>query len=251
MSISVQRFDRSVRLVTGLSDLTDPVQFADYVLPAISRLVGCDIATYNEILPERVRYSDFPVSSLSPATNTVFASLVHEHPLVNYYKATADGSPRKISDFLSQPGFHRLNLYQAFFRPLPVEHQMAVTLTGRGPGVIGIALNRAKHDFTETDRDILAVLRGPLAGHFDRLLRRQAARETLTSVRSNDLETLTDGELKVLTLVAAGGTNAAIARRLDCSPRTVAKHLERVYAKLSVSSRAAAAARFAEVSGRH
>ena len=59
------------------------------------------------------------------------------------------------------------------------------------------------------------------------------------------VRTLTPRELAVLTLVAAGRTNAAIAGQLSCSPRTVAKHLEHVYSKLHVANRAAAAARFA------
>ena len=49
----------------------------------------------------------------------------------------------------------------------------------------------------------------------------------------------------MLTLVAGGSTNAAIAVSLSCSPRTVAKHLEHVYSKLHVANRAAAAARLA------
>ncbi len=58
----------------------------------------------------------------------------------------------------------------------------------------------------------MAVLRGPLAGHIGRLLRREAARETLMAVRADVLEMLADRGLNDLTLVAAGGTNAAIVR---------------------------------------
>jgi DNA-binding CsgD family transcriptional regulator len=42
--------------------------------------------------------------------------------------------------------------------------------------------------------------------------------------------------------VAAGRTNVAIAHTLQVSPRTVAKHLERIYRKLGVGNRAAAVA---------
>jgi DNA-binding CsgD family transcriptional regulator len=41
-------------------------------------------------------------------------------------------------------------------------------------------------------------------------------------------------------LVAVGRTSVAIGRVLDVSPRTVAKHLERIYRKLGVGNRAAA-----------
>jgi DNA-binding CsgD family transcriptional regulator len=56
------------------------------------------------------------------------------------------------------------------------------------------------------------------------------------------LTQLTSREVEILELVAAGRTNVAIARALDMSPRTVAKHLEHVYRKLGVSNRAAAVA---------
>jgi DNA-binding CsgD family transcriptional regulator len=51
---------------------------------------------------------------------------------------------------------------------------------------------------------------------------------------------LTPRESEVLRLVAAGVTNAQIAKELFVSPRTVETHLTSIYHKLGVSSRAAA-----------
>lgn len=48
---------------------------------------------------------------------------------------------------------------------------------------------------------------------------------------------LTERETEVVTLVAAGKSNAQIARALHLSPHTVKKHLERVYARVGVRSR--------------
>jgi DNA-binding CsgD family transcriptional regulator len=56
---------------------------------------------------------------------------------------------------------------------------------------------------------------------------------------------LTDREVQVLDLAAQGRTNTAIARIIDVSPRTIAKHLEHIYRKLGVTSRAAAVYRTA------
>lgn len=53
---------------------------------------------------------------------------------------------------------------------------------------------------------------------------------------------LTTRELEVLRLVAAGATNKAIAARLVLSERTVDRHVSNIFAKLGVSSRAAATA---------
>lgn len=53
---------------------------------------------------------------------------------------------------------------------------------------------------------------------------------------------LTPSEVQVLRLVAAGRTNRSIAAALVVSEHTVARHLNNIFAKLGVSSRAAATA---------
>jgi DNA-binding CsgD family transcriptional regulator len=57
-----------------------------------------------------------------------------------------------------------------------------------------------------------------------------------------DTHGLTPRELEVLRMVAAGETNKAIAAELVLSERTVDRHVSNIFAKLGVSSRAAATA---------
>jgi HD-GYP domain-containing protein (c-di-GMP phosphodiesterase class II)/DNA-binding CsgD family transcriptional regulator len=52
---------------------------------------------------------------------------------------------------------------------------------------------------------------------------------------------LTDREVEVLRLIARGKTNREVAKLLVVSPKTVGRHVENLYAKIDVSSRAAAA----------
>ncbi|WP_202304474.1 LuxR C-terminal-related transcriptional regulator [Mesorhizobium sp. L-8-3] len=56
-------------------------------------------------------------------------------------------------------------------------------------------------------------------------------------------DNLTARERQVLALVADGGTNREIARQLRLSPKTVNRHVENIFNKLGVSSRAAAVAK--------
>ena len=56
---------------------------------------------------------------------------------------------------------------------------------------------------------------------------------------------LSEREVEVLALVAAGKSNRAIAEKLFLSPRTVEKHVEHVMDKLGVGSRAQIAAWYA------
>jgi RNA polymerase sigma factor (sigma-70 family) len=59
------------------------------------------------------------------------------------------------------------------------------------------------------------------------------------------LATLTPREREVLDLLAQGLTNKEIAEALVISDNTVKRHLKAIFAKLDVSTRAAAAARAA------
>ncbi len=251
MYFSLETLRRAVRLVDSLAELDDPAGFAALVLPGLAALVGCDVLTYNEIGPARgqTRYADYPAGALDPAAQPVFAAHVHEHPLINHYRATGSGEPVMISDFLSRERFHRLGLYAEFFRGIPVEHQMAVSLPGPDREVIGVALSRARRDFSDQDRALLSVLRAPLTAALLRARRRRQAGQALTATTCRGLADLTERESQILRLVADGHTNTAIAHALEVSPRTVAKHLEHIYRKLGVSSRAAAVSRMAMPGG--
>ena len=72
------------------------------------------------------------------------------------------------------------------------------------------------------------------------LRRVEACKGPAAAARSHGL---TARELEVLRQVAAGMTNKAIATRLFVSERTVDRHVSNIFAKLGVSSRAAATAR--------
>jgi DNA-binding CsgD family transcriptional regulator len=59
----------------------------------------------------------------------------------------------------------------------------------------------------------------------------------MTGARSGADLGLSGRELAVLQLIAEGVTTRCAARALACSPRTIEKHLERAYRRLSVKDR--------------
>ncbi|GAC1316268.1 MAG: hypothetical protein NVSMB2_08930 [Chloroflexota bacterium] len=65
--------------------------------------------------------------------------------------------------------------------------------------------------------------------------------EPVARADSGANRSLSDREMDVLKLVAAGHTNRQIAEVLILSPRTVKRHMDNIFDKLAVSSRAAAA----------
>lgn len=216
----------------------------------IGRLIPADIITYNEIDPSRQRalMVEEPIGVLTPQQIKTFEQLSHQHPLIAHYARTRDRQPRKISDFMTLSEFRRLDLYQEFFGSLPINYQIAVTIPSSPVLVIGIAVNRFRHDFSERDRALLDLVRPHLIQAYRNAAERttfrqraEIAERALWSAPARELSTLTCREHDVLVLVADGKTNPQIAEKLRLSARTVQKHLEHVYEKLGVRSRTAAA----------
>jgi DNA-binding NarL/FixJ family response regulator len=52
---------------------------------------------------------------------------------------------------------------------------------------------------------------------------------------------LTEREVEVLRLISRGASNRVVAQQLVISPKTAGRHIENIYAKINVSSRASAA----------
>ncbi len=99
-------------------------------------------------------------------------------------------------------------------------------------------LGRPGLDFTDRERAFVRRLQ-PLLRRVDghvRQLKRWQAKAGDGFDRAAELK-LTNREITVLSLLAAGLTAGGIASRLGASPRTVHKHLENIYRKLGTSDR--------------
>ena len=67
------------------------------------------------------------------------------------------------------------------------------------------------------------------------------AGQSARRVSSERLAGLTPREIEVLSLIAAGQTAKEAARQLDISPKTADNHIQSLYSKIGVKTRAAAA----------
>jgi DNA-binding CsgD family transcriptional regulator len=145
----------------------------------------------------------------------------------------------KIADFYSARQWRSTGMYCDLYRPRGVEHELQLCLpeapgqtAGPGRTVRLYLLRGPGQDFSERDRALLVLLRPHLhQAYLDAERRRRGSPQ------------LTPRHWDVLRLLAAGHTNAQIARRLGLSERTVRTHLENIYARLQVSSRTAAVTR--------
>jgi DNA-binding CsgD family transcriptional regulator len=228
-SLSERDVHRALAVVAGAAADRNGTVFGIETVDAILAAIPADEGTYVEWRfgdPDAIRVTrgaDEP-----PWLDEALAETCGSYPLRDVDHA-ASVEPLRISDVVSPARFRKSPFYSAVMRPLGREHELKLWLPAppgharyfeleRGPGP----------DFDDRDRSFLSLLRPHLA-------RLRAGWE-----RRPYLPSLTERELDVLALVAQGLTNRQISNRLFISPATVRTHLEHIYDKLGVRSRAGA-----------
>jgi DNA-binding CsgD family transcriptional regulator len=200
--------DADVRKMLGfvseLAALERPEEFRAQVLPGLRRLVPCEIASYNEVefAAGQMIAIDDPPGSLIPGAPELFVRLGHQNPLVSYYQRTRDGRPYKWSDWIDRRELHATEIYQQIYAPMNVEYQMAFTLPAPAELIIAFALNRGRRDFSERDRGLLNLVRGPMIQAY-RTVQRYAVVAQRLSALERGLEQSGTG------VVVLGGTPEA------------------------------------------
>jgi DNA-binding CsgD family transcriptional regulator len=233
------------QLSDGLAELYAPAEapggldYAARVVSLASRLVHADSCSFNHIGggPWLLAWL------VEPADNTAFPDggqllqqHLHEHPVLAHIQATGDGRARRISDFLSDRQFRSLGLYHDFYRRRGVGYQTLIAVPAPGGGLIAVALNRQRHDFSSEDLELFDLLRSHVGQAAAIALQAQPERSA-----ANPL--LTRRQAHILQLVADGHSDRGIARALGISTRTVQAHLQQTYRALGVGSRTEAVAR--------
>jgi DNA-binding NarL/FixJ family response regulator len=111
-----------------------------------------------------------------------------------------------------------------------IETQSAAELFAGAPAGVGYLLKDRVADVSEFIEAISRVANGGTV--LDPEVVRQLLR---ASRRSDSLATLTPREREVLSLIAQGRSNTAIADTLVISPRVVEKHVASIFAKLGLA----------------
>jgi DNA-binding CsgD family transcriptional regulator len=212
-------------------------------LTHLAGLIPCDEAAVQHVDLQARRFMELTPSE-GPEDESLYWS-VGPCPIMEYRSRTADLGAMAMSDVIGRQRYHESAFYREYLRPVGLDHVLDIGLSMDGRELRSLVLLRAAScpDFSDRDRDVLAALRPHLRAREARAaLYRHAQGATCGDGTSGDLhERLTPREREVIYLVAQGRSNAAIAEALWVTPGTVKKHLENIYAKIGVGSRAAAA----------
>ena len=232
--------ERDVRAALGIVEAAAAAQngspFGHELLDALREAIPADSAEYFEcrLHEDSSLHLSSPFDPWADQTEDegrdAMAVACGTYPLRDVDLASSP-EPLRITDIVSTRALRRTAYYTLMMRPFGVEHEVKLWLPApprhthffsllRGPG----------SDFTDRDVGLLSLVRPHLA--------RLRARWERTPRPAQ----LTERELEVLELVAQGLTNRQVAARLFISTGTVRTHLEHVYEKLGVRTRAGAVA---------
>lgn len=180
---SFPRGEDLLETIHALWLVEDIDDFGGAVLDAIDGLVPSDLASYNEVDPSAGRTSMIGRPRQPTAQELVrWQRWAHQNPCLQYTLRSGDGSPGRISDFLTPAELHELELYNEVYGPLGIEYQVAFCLPAPAPLVIGIALNRCRADFDDDELELLDILRPHLIQAHRRLQLLSSQRLALESV---------------------------------------------------------------------
>jgi DNA-binding CsgD family transcriptional regulator len=238
----------ALALAADLAECTDDAELADRTL-ALAALIGAEgviVTGSRDWMGETTLEVGDPGLYRAEMLGALGRDW-RDHPvLVPDLVARARGA-RRLSDFVSSRGWRRRSLFNDFYRPLGMPHELSAQLEW---GPVGssccIALHRSGRDFGTRERGLLELLAPHLRAARVRIAagRRSAGRDSLAVGHPDAalalLLPITPREAEVLARLADGRTNAGIAHDLGISPHTVVRHVDHIYRKLGVQTRAAA-----------
>jgi DNA-binding CsgD family transcriptional regulator len=243
--------DTLLGLIGEVTSVLDLPALRSRLLKALRTAVPADWISLNDLGPDPETTAVIIEPPFPPQAHAVFARHAFDNPLVARYQQTQDGRAYRFSDVATRDELHATALYREFYASIGLEYQIALTLPHESGRILALALSRRDVDFSDAERDLLNAARPFLiqayrnAIEHTRLKTRYAHRsyDRRLPVAEPSLadalaeRKMTRRESEVLSWVATGRSNRAVAEILALSERTVQKHLEACFQKLNVHAR--------------
>ncbi len=175
--------------------------------------------------------SGYHVPEMLPHLIPLMPRDLRDVPMVTELMAAPEPTSLRISDVMQEAAWHSSPLRREVYEPLGGAHQIGSLIAVDDGLIEAIALFRNTADFTDAE---LATVE-EFARHVRRTAERVRLAEGLAASR-----TLTPRQRQVLAALEAGATIRRAAWELGVSEKTVENHLQSIYRRLGVTSRAAA-----------
>ncbi|MEV4177672.1 helix-turn-helix transcriptional regulator [Nonomuraea sp. NPDC049709] len=137
----------------------------EQLMAIAAEIVPSDIIAFQAIDPQTHHTAQIasPNGWVTADYEQIFRGHLPEHPLLRHFLRTGDGDAVRMSDVVSRRELRGLGIYQDFYRPLGIHHQMACLLTSDLGVVNTLVLSRGTIDFSQAERQLLLLARPYLA----------------------------------------------------------------------------------------
>jgi ATP/maltotriose-dependent transcriptional regulator MalT len=159
----------------------EPLALVRYILSGLQTFIPSDYNSWKEIPFAKGPCVTAVFSPHNPTASSLlpaFQRHISHHPVYSYWRRTGNHAGAICwMDVSSRSDFERRDLYQEFYRPLGVTHQMLVALEVRASNLVYLALNRTRSAFTNEEGKLLTAVQT----HVSSAIRQQ---QDVTSLRS-------------------------------------------------------------------
>ena len=141
-------------IISGCSRMD---QLAGCVIEAVNCLIPSDIVAYGEVDVIRKRattLANHRASCSMPLTG-VWSELTLAEPVLSYWKGLRAQQSVRFSDVVSVRALERFEIFQRYYRPLGVSHQLVGPISIHDGVITSVGLSRADRDFSDRERDLL------------------------------------------------------------------------------------------------
>lgn len=247
--LTAAELHRAAHLARAAADDTRGDFIPHAVLEALVELVPCFDVSYAEIdldADRNVGFQDVwdphaknPAAPADDSDGHIWRTIRRERSRRHLYGKPDNGTMDVVRtfDFYSEREWKSSDVYAETYRPVGEWNHVIAPMPKRCGHRRFLIFMRSTDEgpFSDRDRDLLLLLQPHIAALAD-------ARQ-----RQSTVVPITDRHREVLRHLAAGLSTEEIARQLFVSPTTVRKHIENIFARLGVSTRAAAVARGLEL----
>lgn len=143
--------------------------FTSHIVHSCSDLIQMEACSYNDMRPQqrfaayKVWPGNYPVIS---QVAEVLGRYGHQSPLIRHFIQTGDETAYRMSDVCAVRTFRKTDLFNEFYRPLRIIHNLSALIAGSGQALIGMGFHRSTRNFTDQEVALINLIRPHLQQAF-------------------------------------------------------------------------------------
>jgi DNA-binding CsgD family transcriptional regulator len=180
------------QFAAGLHAQSKAVGLVHYLLSGLQSIIPSDYNSWKEITlhngQAQITGVFSPHNPKAASLLPVFQRHVSEHPVCSHWLQSGKSNGAfSWNDVATRQDIERLPLYDEFYRPLGIHHQMMIAMEVKPSHLVYLAMNRSHSPFTEQERHLLGSLQPHASQAFCHMREIHHLQSTLSS-----FETLVD-----------------------------------------------------------